>query len=184
MALSDLIFADTPVTSVLAKITNSGDDQQKPQFKVDINKPAVSIKNTLANNAAGGGDLAYYAVLTLAGSANTSVDLQNFTNIAGQAAASFARVKFIQIRLLSTEDDAAGTLCSGITIEPHSTNGWTGVIAAAGDKVKLTNGDVFKMATKSAAGWTVGSSNKVLLITNTDGAVSAKVQVLVVGGST
>jgi hypothetical protein len=184
VALASLKHSDDNNVSLSATTAGASDDFAPPSYKVSVNKPQITIKNAIANNAAGGGDQALANVYSIAGTGNVSIDLQNFVNVAGQAAGSFARVKYLMIRLLSTDDDAAGTACSGIEVKPHSTNGWTGLFKTATDTVAIHNGDMFKWATRLPLGIVVDATHKVLLITNTDAVVAAKVQVVIVGGST
>lgn len=184
MALSSLKFVDNNNAQLTATRAAAYSDATAPTYKAAFQAPQISLSKVAANAEVGGADQVYSALTTIAGGGNTTIDLQSFTNFAGETSCSFTRVKYLMIRLLSVEDDATnGSACTGITVEPDATNGWTSLIAAAGDKIKLTNGDCVKYMTKSAGGIAVGASNKVLKITNTDGSVSAKVQITVVGGS-
>lgn len=184
MALSTLKFDDNNNAQLAVTRAAAYGDATAPTYKASFQAPQINLSKNAANNAVGGADQVYSALLSIAGSGNTTIDLQSFTNFAGETSCSFTRIKYLMIRLLSVEDDATnGSACSGITVEPDASNGWTGLLAAAGDKITLGNGDMIKFGTRRAAGVTVGASNKVLKITNTDGSVAAKVQVTIVGGS-
>jgi hypothetical protein len=183
VALASLNLTDNNNVNLKATTAPPGDDFQAPSFSVSVTKPQVALKDSAANNAVGGANQALALVLSIPGAGTASVDLQAFVNVAGQAASSFARVKYVMIRLLSAEDDAAGTACSGVEVKPHSTNGWTGLFKAATDTIVVGNGDLFKWATRKAGGITVDATHKVLLFTNVDPSVTAKVQVIIAGGS-
>jgi hypothetical protein len=184
VALASLNLTDNNNVNLKATTAPAGDDFQAPSFSVSVTKPQVALKDTAANNAVGGANQALALVLSIPGAGNVSVDLQNFANVAGQPAASLARVKYLMVRLLSAEDDAAGTACSGVEVKPHTTNGWTGVFKDATSTIVLGNGDLFKWATRKAGGVVVDATHKVLLFTNVDPSVTAKVQVIIAGGST
>jgi len=182
--LTTLNFNDNNNVGLAATTAAAGDDFQAPSYKVSVTKPQVSIKNTVANAAAGGGDQAMAQVLAIAPSGSATIDLTTFSNVANQAASVFARVKYLMIRLLSTGDDSQGTACVGIQVSPGATNGWTGVFLNATSTLVLGNGDVFKWETQKAAGVTVDATHKTITITNVDASLAAKVQVIAVGGST
>lgn len=185
MPVTELNFSDTSTVTIQAREAVTGEDYARPIWSATISKPQITIRTGTLNNAAGGGDEVLSQVYTIAASGTQSIDLQNFTNFTGEASSSFARVKYVKIRLLSVADDATnGTACTGVEVAPHATNGWTSLIKAAGDTIIIGNGDDFTFKTTRAAGLTVGASNKVIQITNLDSVVAAKVQVTIVGGST
>jgi len=177
-------FSDNNNVTLSATTPRAADDFSPPSYNVTVTKPQVVIKNTQANNAAGGGDQSLAQVFAIAAAASVTIDLTSFTNVAGQTASSFARLKYLMVRLLSPGDDAAGTLCSGIQLAPGATNGWTGVFGTATSTIVLGNGDVFKWETQKAAGVTVDATHKTITLTNSDASLVAKVQVIAVGGST
>jgi hypothetical protein len=132
----------------------------------------------------------YAALLTIAGGASTTLDLEALTDVFGDAL-DFARVKAIRIWLLSATDDApdgtadAGTACSGVTVGNAASNQFAGsgypISDAATGTFTLANGDQFARATGSAGGWVVDATHKNLKVLNNDGAVAAKVWIEMFG---
>ncbi len=149
----------------------------------------IVLSTGAANNVANGADEEVFKRYTIAGAGTQSVDLNSLTNVLG-ATISFARIKSLLIRLLSTADDATnGTAATHIVvgnggapfISSSSGRGW---LVAANDLITIPNGGILLFATPGAAGVLSGAGAKDLLITNGDASVSAYVEVKLTGGST
>src|SRR5690554_597888 len=121
-AMDSLDFSLKPVIAGSAAINRTGTDYPQLSSRIDIAKPAITVKSTIANNAAGGGDMLLSAIVAVPaatpGTPDTpgtaTVDLTSFTDFLNRATQSFARIKAIELRLLSTADDATnGTACTG-----------------------------------------------------------------------
>lgn len=180
----------------------TGSDYAQNTNSTNLRK-TLSIGTSAANAAAGGSDELYSAVTSLSASSSSSIDLTSIANILATSGVSLARVKAIMIRLLSTTDDSSiGTAATAINIDNTVSNalsaqsslgGWFnnanegtatgGAGDATGSKFLIANGAVLLYATPVAAGILVDSTHKVIKLTNLDGAVTAKVQVTVIGGS-
>ncbi len=148
----------------------------------------VSLGTGAANNVANGANEVVYTRLTLAGAGTSTIDLNSLTNVVG-ASISFARVKAIRIRLLSTLDDSTnGTAATHIVvgngaapwISSSSGRGW---LVAGNDLITIPNGGYLEFATPGATGVLSGAGAKDLLITNGDASVTAVVEVIIAGGS-
>jgi hypothetical protein len=159
-------------------------------------KKSLAVGTSAANAAVGGADELYSAVTSLTASASASIDLTAIADILNQAGISLARVKGILIRVLSaTDDNVIGTAAVGVVIDGTVTNalssqsnsGWFSNAAegaAGGSKLTVPNGGFVAFGTPSAGGVVVDATHKVIKITNLDGAVTAKCQISVMGGST
>lgn len=135
--------------------------------------------------AAGQCNQYYRQVHVITASGTATIDLTNFTNSANQSASSFARVKAIRFRLLTAADDATnGTAASQVTIGNAGSNPFPMFLGAGTHTIVLKNGDSVQYADSSAGGIAVSGSAKNILITNNDAAVSAAVEVIVIGGET
>jgi hypothetical protein len=182
--LSELDFKLAVQMNITARTTREGASFRKPSYGFNSN-PSFNLAHTIANAAAGGANSAIGKVFEAAASGTVDVDLQAFEDIAEQAAQSVVRLKVLVFQLLRAADDADnGNACTGCEVTPHATNGFTSLIKAAGDAIKLQSGQICVFATPSAGGWTVGATNKVLTITNTDATLPARVLVVAAGGST
>jgi hypothetical protein len=143
--------------------------------------------NTAIVNNISGGDTLYATTLTISASGTATINLQNFTDVAGVASQSMARVKIWHFRLLGTgelspDGTIAGNGCSGITIGAGSTPfGFN--FGAASNTNLVENSDVWEQAKGTANGKSVSGSNNNILITNNDSANPAQV-VVVIGGAT
>jgi hypothetical protein len=132
----------------------------------------------------------YRALLSIAGGGNTTIDLTSFANAVGDAASSFTRVKAVRIRLLSTADDATnGSAASSITVGNNAADDWTsqggsGGFGTAASTFVVPNGGFFEFGVPNTAGIPVDATHKIIKIANNDGAVAAKVEVMIIGGET
>lgn len=70
-----------------------------------INK-TQGFSTLVANTSSGGGDEVFSFQQSIAAGATATIDLSAMTNQLGQAAVAIARIKAVQIRLLSATDDA------------------------------------------------------------------------------
>lgn len=142
---------------------------------------AKSITYVKGGNLANGVNVVYSALLTIAASGSTTIDLTSITEVLGSSKA-FARIKAVIIQLLSTADDSTnGSACSGITVGNAASTPNKLFMHAGTDTFDLANGDIIAWGTGAAAGIVVDSSNKGIKIVNNDGAVGAKVLLTVLG---
>lgn len=158
--------------------------------------PQKTITFTVGGAIQDGINEIYSKITLITASANTSIDLTTVSDILNQSAINFARVKLIMLRLLSTTDDSTnGTAASSITVNNTVTNslssqsnsGWFSNAAegaASGSKFTIANGDGLLWWTKRTAGVLVDGTHKVINIVNNDGAVTAAVQLTVLGSDT
>lgn len=200
-AITSLSVTVTAGFNWTAANTLTGSDYGQNQNSSNLRK-TLSMGTSAANAAAGGADQLYSAITSLAGGASASIDLTSLSNILAATGQSFARVKAIMVRLLSTTDDSSiGTAATSVKIDNTVANalssqsgaGWFananegtatgGAGDATGSKFEIANGGVLLWATPSAAGLVVDGTHKIIKLTNIDGAVTAKVQVTVGGGS-
>lgn len=184
-ALSDLTFTFVPSRQWQASAARTGSDYASVTNQGSISTPVVTVSKSIANATAGGGDSLASFIQSVPAAGTATIDLQALTDVLERSSHSFARLKYVEFRLLSVEDDATnGTACSGVTIGDAGSNPNKLFFTAAADMTcDLGNSDFIIWGTKRAAGNTVGGSTKNVLITNNDGAVAAKVQVTLCGGS-
>jgi hypothetical protein len=150
----------------------------------------VSLGTANANSAAGGADEVYAAVLSIAASGNTTINLSSFTDVVNQGSIGFARIKYYRFHLLSTSDDATnGTACTSISIGNAASHpflfNWTlgGTLPTC--TFTLSNGEVWEWGSPNGTGLTVTSgSNDQIYIVNNDGTHAAGVLVVLCGGTT
>jgi hypothetical protein len=123
----------------------------------------------------------YAAIVSLAGAANTSIDLSAFTDALGRTSQAMTKLKGVYIHLLSTADDADnGTAASSVTIG-NGTNPQKMFMDADADTFTLLNGEGIAWFTPAAAGKTIDGTHKTIKILNNDASVTAKVMVLLYG---
>lgn len=140
-----------------------------------------SITYVKGGNLANGVNVVYSALLTIAASGSTTVDLTSITEVLGSSK-TFARIKAVVIQLLSVADDSAnGSACSSVTVGNAATNANKLFFTAGTDSIDLANGDVVAWGTGAAAGIAVDGTHKNVKILNNDGAVGAKVLLTVLG---
>jgi hypothetical protein len=184
-ALDDLAFTFSPSRTWSASANKTGTDYNPVKNQGAIQAPTVQIKKSIANAAVGGGDMLVSKIYSIAGGGNTVIDLTSLTDVLERSGGSFARLKYVEFRLLSTADDATnGTAATSVTIGNAAADGNTLFMDAAADTFTLLNGDFIIWGTRQAAGKAVASGTKNVKILNNDGAVAAKVQVTLVGGTT
>ena len=165
-------MTETPDTAVLAAVVR--------KFASLADKLTVTLTSETANNAAGGGDLVYGTILSIAGGGTTTLDLTSVTDLAQRATQSFGRVKFIALALLSTAQ--GGSAATKVTVGKAASNANTLFLSGNTDGIEIKNGQFLLFGDAGAAGQTVDSTHKNVLITNDDGSVAAKLAILLVGG--
>lgn len=127
-----------------------------------------SSKAPANGTAAAGWDLAGAATYTISASGTQSIDLTSFDGLA------FAEVDALIIVANSANPDI-------VSVKTNATNGWASFMSDPSDIIKLNPGQ--KLITQYDAGLTVGASNKVLDLVNTDSGDTADVTVYVFGRS-
>lgn len=184
-ALDGLTFQFSASRQITAEVSKTGSNYQPIKINPVLTTPKISIKSSVANAAVGGGDTALSAVYSITGGGTASIDLTTFTDIMERSGGSFARIKYIEFFLLGTADDAEiGTAASSVTIGNAASNANAMFLGDQAHEIVLQNGEFCCWGTRKAAGLTVDSTHKAVLITNNDGSVTAKLQVTMIGGST
>jgi hypothetical protein len=174
--------------TVTAQKNITGSDYSPITNGTTINK-LIAMGTTAANAVAGGGDEFYSAISSIGPSSSVTVSLAAFTDFLNQASALLTRVKLLMLRLLSATDDATlGTAASSVTVDGTVASAFlsaagSGWLTNATSKIDCPNGGILLFGTPSAAGvLTAGAS--AIKLTNNDGALTAKAQLSVAGGST
>ncbi len=193
MAIASLAAQMKAVFSWSAANNITGSDYGQISNNTTLTK-TLNVGTALANAVAGGGDLLYSLVTSLAFGASASLDLTSLTDILGTAA-NFTRVKGIMIRPLSATDDTTiGTAATPLLIDNTVTNalssqsssGWFANAAegaANGSRFHIPTGGFLFFGVPSAAGVITDGTHKIIKLTNSDGALTMKIQVTLVGGS-
>lgn len=111
---------------------------------------------------------------TLGASGTQVIDLSAIVDDLGQNVA-FSAIKYIAIK-------AAAGNAAHVALKPNGTEGWVAAFNAAADTLKLAAGGFTVLANPAAAGWpVVDNTTDKLLLTNSSGAASAVVDVVIVG---
>lgn len=132
---------------------------------------------------AGQANLVYGNYLSIAPSGNTSIDLSSLVDVLGRTT-NWTKLKAVHFWLVSTADDSTyGSACSSVTIG-NGTNPNGMFLSVNTTTFVLNNGEQLAWSTGSAGGITVDGSNKTIKIVNNDGAVAAKVCVVLFGVGT
>lgn len=188
MALSSLTATLQMSLNWTAQNNITGSDYSAVQQSTNIRK-SLTVGTSLGNAVAGGADELISYVVSIAGGGTATIDFTSLTNILQTAGISLARVKFIAIRLLNVADDSVvGTAATYVTVGANATNPFfsqsgSGFLATNTSSLDVPSGGVFAFGTPSAAGVLVDGTHKILKIVNGDGAVTAKVQLSLVGGT-
>jgi hypothetical protein len=111
---------------------------------------------------------------TTLGVGTTTIDLTSFTNLQGETAQSFAKV-----RVLFFEHDAASA-ASSIVVFNAAADAFQGPVGAGND-LTLAPGERISMESLTAAGWAVDATHKNLAIVVAGGTATLR---YFVGGST
>lgn len=185
MAISTLTTTFKAGVTWSASVNLTGTDYSPLTQAGNINK-TYALGTASANSASGGGDEFISYIISLAASANTTVDLTNVTNIVQQSGVSFARIKGYMIRLLSTSDDSTnGTNCTSITVGAAASNMQNLELGGNTNTFTLGNGGCHQHFDPSAAGFsTVGASTKNIKFLNNDATNAAAIQLTVAGATT
>ena len=191
---TNLTVVETLTQTITASNQQSGAGYQpltqNPAPAITKSVSTGNVAGSPANNVAGGADLVFSQIMSIAGAGNTVLNLfTGLYDVLGQSV-SFARVKSLRVRLLSLTDDptnggngAGGAGASSVTVG-NATNPFVGPLGGTGPNVTLNPGDELYFRNVSAAGWTVSNGvNNNIQILNNDGANAAVVQVTIVGGS-
>ncbi len=150
----------------------------------------LSNKQSLVTgtSTAGQANQIYSGIQTIAASGTLAYDLSAvFTNVLGNAAATFARVKGVLIELLDAAQDATnGTLCSSITLGNSGANDWieqshSGWLGSATSVFDVPNGGFVAFGVNNAGGVVVDATHKILNIHNNDGSNAAAVRITLIG---
>lgn len=149
----------------------------------------VAFSSTLANAAAGGANEFVSYLVSLAASANTTVNLQVLTDILNVANVNLARIKGYSIWLLSPTDDATyGTNCTSIRVgggtTPCQLNMTTTDAANTGNTAAMTifKGGISQYFDQTAGGFTVDNTHRNLFFLNNDATNAAKIELSLIGG--
>jgi hypothetical protein len=154
-----------------------------------------TLSTAAANAVARGGNEAGRVIVTLAGSANTTVDLRSIVDLLGSTVV-LARCKWISFRNLSSSDDSVNvttTPATCVTVGGSGANDWvsqgaggaaTFGPAAATWAVNLRVGGrvVLDAGPDDAAGCVADATHRLVKITNLDTVNTAKVEVCFGGG--
>lgn len=148
-----------------------------------LNLPSPNVANTInlkvsyaIGSGAGQVNEAITEILTIAASGSATIDLTVLADVLNTSGVALTKLKAFLFALLSAAQDTInGTACSGIVIGNAATNGNKLNMGAVTDTKILTNGDIDSYATASAAGITVSSTAKSVLVTNSDSGVAAGV---------
>jgi hypothetical protein len=182
LTISSLTMFDGPTWSVslLGQLYQA--NSQQNLFKRRLR----TLSSTPGPSAAYGIDALYAKVSTISASGTLTIDLNSFTDVASQTTVAMVRLKAFFIMLLSSEEDSSITYTpTGIVVGGAGSNPHPLVLTdAASDKVTLLGGEPFSWWTPTAAGRTVSSTVKNVLITNSDSTNAAKVAVLLAGSQT
>ncbi len=195
MAISSLAATVAASIGWTAANTLTGSDYSQNQNATTLRKQ-LNLGTSAANAAVGGADELYSAITSLAFGASASIDLTALVDILQTSGVSLARVKAIMIRVLSATDDTTiGTAATPLLIDNTVTNalssqssaGWFANAAegaANGSRFHIATGGALLWMTPSATGLVVDGTHKLIKFTNSDGALTMKVQLTVLGGST
>lgn len=180
-ALSTLSFSFAFNPTWTAKVSVTG-LSGAIQNQNNLNK-TISLSTSASDAAANGASQLYYAQVTLAGAASTTIDLSSFTDIVGRTAQSMARIKAFYFRLLnSTDDSSITTTPSSFSVGNAAANAHALGLSVATTTRDFVPGDSQGWATQSAAGLVVDGTHKNIKILNNDASVTGYMDVLIVGG--
>lgn len=159
------------------------------QATQNANTITKNLPFTLGTTALNKCNQIYSQITSIASSGSHTFDLSAaFTNVLGNAAATFARIKGFVFQVLSVADDAVnGTACSGVIIGNAGGNDVLLAVSAQPglDEVASTfqmgNGDVWAFFSAGANGIVIDSTHKSLKVANNDGAIACAFQMTIYG---
>lgn len=144
----------------------------------------VALGTSKADNASGGADTLFLQTLQIAASGTSTINLQNYVDACSQAAVAMVRLKsYFFMNLTAAYYSTIVTPATSVTIGNAGSNPFTFNWAGTTPTVTLLPGDPFGWATISAAGLTVDSTHKNILITNNDVSNIAYVIAIMTGGT-
>lgn len=146
-----------------------------------------SVQYTTGTTTANAANRLYSGLITLAGGASTTLDLQSLTDQLNLSL-DFARIKGLQIHLLSVADNAdIGTNATSINVgnatanQALQGNASLGFFEPANATFRVFNGGFISMATPNADGLTIDATHTNLKIENEDPSVTAKIVLTLIG---
>jgi hypothetical protein len=143
--------------------------------------PKKSVAFTTGTNAAAKVNEIGSKIFSVAASGTATIDLRSLLDVLGQSV-TLVRVKGLLFQLLSTTDDPAnGTACSGVTVGNAGSNPNALFLGATSHTIVLGNGEAVAWLSPLAAGLTVDTTHRNVLLTNNDPGVTAAVQITVLG---
>jgi hypothetical protein len=147
-------------------------------FVTPTAKIALDFSTALADGTGTGQANAVHSErYTLAPSGTQVIDLSAITDDLGQSVA-FTAIKFIAVK-------AASANAANVTLKPNTTEGWIAPFNAAADTLKLAAGGFTVLANPATTGWAVvNNTTDKLLLTNTSGAASVEIDIVIVGVGT
>ena len=155
-------------------------------FPATVNQNTINAKSSvvLGDNVANGANELACWIQTITASGTATIDLTSLTDILNFTGVALVRLKSFAFWLLGTADDATnGTACSSISIGNAGSNGNALDMGAVANTRTLLNGDWTAYGTRQAAGKTVDSTHKNVLITNNDGSNAAAVLIALFGAT-
>jgi hypothetical protein len=184
VALSSLNFVCNSIAKWAASVNEAG--FLNPVSNTNSEQKVVQLGNTVANNAPGGSDELYAAVLSIAASGSTTITITNLVDVVNQTGMAFARLKFWRFHLLSPSDNpAVGTICSSVTVGNAASHPFAFNMNSGADTFIINNGSFQEYGDPGATGFTVtASTNDQIKIVNNDSVNAAAVLVILCGGST
>jgi hypothetical protein len=156
-------------TATLVGAPNLGSNQ----FKIPI-----ELQDSLATGTGlDQGDQAWADTRTLAATTSETLDLAaSLTNALGQTA-TFARVKLVYIRLVTT------TAGAKIYVGGNATNAWEGWTSVAGSKITVRGDGFIVLYAPDATAYAVTASTGDILKIENPGGASISYQIVVLGAS-
>jgi hypothetical protein len=157
-----------------------------PVTDADVIKKLISF--SLGTNVVNGINEVVFSLQSIAGGTSVTLDLTSLTDVVRNAAVSLARIKGFAIWLVGsgevvgsdTNNQVTGTAATSITVGNAAATSFQGPLSAAATYT-ITNGEVWAHGSPNAAGFTVDGTHKSLKILNNDGAVTAKVILVIFG---
>jgi hypothetical protein len=142
----------------------------------DSNSFSYSKSLTDGTGAAGTADLVYHAVVTLAASGDTTVDLAGSVADQFGATITMARAKYVWVH--HTTDTTATSVTLGNATNPVN------LFSAATTTHTVRNGGIFFVGSTGATGIAItGGASDAIKLVNADASNSATVQLAVIGSS-
>lgn len=153
----------------------------------DQSSDSFSLSITNGTGSGSTADLKYTQLYTLTSSGTQSIDLAGSLTDEYGATITFARIKVMMIRVLSSTEDAA-SLGGPVDVGGAASNQFVNWIDTAAAKVRVGGTAASKglllLAADGATGYAVtAGTGDTLKLTNTSGSQSVKVRVTFIGSS-